>query len=79
MRTKKLIGKIVDFLNLKNFTLSGKKRALKELLKKLKEKRIILLKELKKERSPEEEKALNEELGILSLHISKARAKLESL
>jgi hypothetical protein len=79
MRAKRLIQKISDFLNLANFTLSGKKRALKELLQKLKEKRIALLKELKEELPAEEEKRLREELELLSLHIAKAKKKIESL
>lgn len=79
MRAKKLIQKIADFLNISNFTLSGKKRALKELLQKLKEKKAFVAEKLKKEEKTKEEELLKEELDLLSLHIAKATKKLDSL
>ncbi|MBN2816989.1 MAG: hypothetical protein JXQ67_09920 [Campylobacterales bacterium] len=79
MGAKKIIKNIADFLNLTNFTINGKKRSLKDLLKKLKEKRVKILRALKNECSEEEEKALNEELELISFHIRKAKKKLEDL
>ena len=61
MRVKKLIQSIADFLNLNTLRLIGKKRSLKKLLKKLKEKRVSLLRALQNECTREEEKLLREE------------------
>jgi uncharacterized coiled-coil protein SlyX len=79
MRTKKLIQKISDFLNLTDFTFNKKKRALKELLKKLEGKKPQLLVVLAQELPPQEREPLSEELELLSLHIKKAKNKLELL
>ena len=79
MRTKKLIQKISDFLNLTDFTFNKKKRALKELLKKLEGKKEELLVVLAQELPPQEREPLSEELELLSLHIKKAKNKLELL
>lgn len=79
MGAKKIIEQIVDFLDLSNFTQRGKKKALKKLLKKLKEKRLEILKKLQEELSSSQEKQLREELGLLSFHIAKAKQKLASL
>lgn len=78
MGTKKIIKNITDFLNISNFTLNGKKKALKKLLLKLKKKRVEALRELKKEPEAEDKKKLQEELELLSFHIAKAKKKLES-
>ena len=79
MGAKKIIEQIVDFLDLSNFTQRGKKKALKKLLKKLKEKRLEILKKLQEELSSSQEKQPREELGLLSFHIAKAKQKLASL
>jgi len=80
MGTKKIIQNIVDFLDISNFTLKRKKKALKALLKKLKEKRVVVLRELQGEDCPaKEEQRLREELELLSFHITKAKQKLEDL
>lgn len=78
MGAKKIIKNITDFLNISNFTLNGKKKALKKLLFKLKKKRVEALRELKKEPEAEDKKKLQEELELLSFHITKAKKKLES-
>lgn len=79
MGAKKLIKNIAEFLQLTNFTFSGKKKSLKDLLVKLKKKRVKVLKELKKEPNAEDEKKLQDELELLSFHIGKAKKKLSSL
>lgn len=79
MGAKKIIEGIVEFLNISNFTTSGKKKALKKLLKKLKERHTLILQKLKEERPALEEKRLREELAILSFHIAKAEQKLSTL
>ena len=79
MGAKKVIEQIVDFLNLTNFTQRGKRKALKKLLKRLKERRLSILKKLQEECSAVEERQLREELGLLSFHIAKAKQKLASL
>jgi len=76
---KRLIESIANLLKLKNFTTSGKKKALKELLKKLKEKRVSILKELKEECEEQRLQELKEELELLTLHIKKAKKTLELL
>lgn len=79
MGAKKLIGAITDFLNLKDFKISSKKRALKELLKKLKERRVAILHSLKEECEEQRSQELKEELKLLTLHIKKAKEKIELL
>ena len=79
MRAKKLIEKIVDFLDISDFSFNTKKRALKVLLKKLKEKKASTLKELENEHTKDEEHLLKEELNLLSLHIDKAKKKIDLL
>ena len=79
MGAKRVIESIVEFLNISNFTKSGKKKALKKLLKKLKERHSLILQKIKEERPALEEKRLREELAILSFHIAKAEQKLSAL
>ena len=79
MGVKKLIGKITEFLNISNFKFNSKKKSLKNLLCKLKKKRVQILKELKKDLEIQDKKKLQEELEIISFHITKAKKKLASL
>jgi len=79
MGGKKLIDKIADFLNLKDFQISSKKKALKELLKKLKERRVTLLRLLKEECEESKIQELQDELKLLNLHIKKAKQKIQLL
>lgn len=79
MGAKKLIDKIADFLNLKDFQISSKKKALKELLKKLKERRVTLLRLLKEECEESKIEELQDELKLLNLHIKKAKQKIQLL
>ena len=79
MGAKKVIERIANFLEITNFTINGKKRSLKELLKKLKHKRLEILRALKKECSDEEVQKLTDELELITFHIKKAKKKLAEL
>jgi len=79
MGAKKIIKNITEFLNLTNFTVNSKRKALKDLLAKLKKKRVKVLRELKKDLEIQEEKELQEELELLSFHIKKAKKKLADM
>jgi len=79
MGVKKLIKKIVKFLNLSEFQTKGKKNSLRTLLCKLKKKRMQVLKELLQDMDKKREKELQEELKLIALHIEKVENKLTSL
>lgn len=79
MGVKKFIKSVVESLNISTQGISGKKKSLKSLLKKLKIKRVHILKELKKELPQKRKKELYEELELVSLHIEKGKKKLNKL
>lgn len=79
MGVKKLVKKIVKFLNLSEFKTKGKRKSLRILLCKLKKKRMQVLKELLQDMDKKREKELQEELQLIALHIEKVENKLTSL
>jgi len=79
MGVKKFIKNVIENIGIANFELKNKKKSLKELLIKLKQKRVAVLKELKNDLDEKEEQRLQEELELLSLHIRKAKKRLNSL
>ena len=78
MGIKKFIRKALETLDISDFEIKGKKRSLKSLLKKLKQKRLELLKEIK-EPSQKPLKELQDELELLNFHIKKGKEKLNEL
>lgn len=79
MGVKKLVKKIAKFLNISDFKVKGKRKALRRLLCKLKKKRLQTLKELLNEGDKKKEKELQEELHLIAFHIEKVENKLASL
>ncbi len=76
MKVKEFIESIKVYLGLHEFEKKGKKKSVKILLEKLKQKNDEITLELEKK---PEEKELIEELEIISLHIKKAEKILEKL
>lgn len=79
MGVKKFINKVLESLHISSFEITGKKKSLKALLKKLKQRRVEILKELKGELSQKRVDELTEELELVTFHIKKGKTKLESL
>jgi len=79
MGVKKFVRGVLKSLNLQDFKIKGKKKSLKTLLLKLKKKRVKILKELKEEPKKADADELKDELELLTLHIRKAKKKLNSL
>ncbi len=79
MGLKKFIKSVQSTLGLEDFNQEGKKKSLKELLKKLnhRKKSIIIL--LKAPLGKKEESELKEELEIISLQIKKGKKILYKL
>lgn len=75
MGIKKFIYKVTTTLGLTGFKINGKKKAIKNLLKKLKERRLNLYKSVKKELSEDQK----EELDIITLQIDKGKKLLNKL
>lgn len=78
MGIKKFIKKVKYTLKLSDYKIEGKKRSVKDLLKKLKERKKSITKSL--ETSLEKEnKSLQEELEIVSLQLKKGKKILHEL
>lgn len=75
MGIKKFIYKVTTTLGLRGFEVNGKKKAIKSLLKKLKDRRLTLYKSIKNELSDDKK----EELEIITLQIDKGKKLLNKL
>lgn len=76
MKVKSFIEKIKAYLDLHKFEKKGKKKSVAILLEKLKSKHSEISQKLKENR---DQKELQEELDIISIHIKKAEKILEKL
>ncbi|RLA77146.1 MAG: hypothetical protein DRG30_01020 [Epsilonproteobacteria bacterium] len=79
MDIKKFIKSVKSTLGLKGFNQEGKKKSLKELLKKLNRRKKSVTELLKTSLDEKEEKELKEELEIVSLQIKKGKKILYKL
>jgi FixJ family two-component response regulator len=76
MSTEKLLNHIKPLFTIKDLEKESKKKSLQDLLIKLKERKKSILKALEK---PKNNKALQEDLNIISLHIKKGERLLHDL
>jgi predicted nucleic acid-binding Zn-ribbon protein len=76
---KKFINSAKPSLGLDDFEKTGKKKSIKRLLGKLREREETLNKKLKKDPGKKEAKELNEELAIIKLQIKKGEKIMEQL
>ena len=79
MGIKKFIKKVQHSLGLNNYVIENKKKSLKDLLKKLNERKKTIKRSLKKPLDSQEEKELNEELDIVCLQMKKGKKMLHKL
>lgn len=79
MGIKKFIESAKESLGLDELKISGKKKSLKILLKKLDLKKEKIEKSLDKKLEKKEKKELKEELDIISLQIKKGNKMLDKL
>jgi hypothetical protein len=79
MGIKKFIKKVKQTLGLISYEVEGKKKSLKDLLKKLNNRKKNINKSLKSSLGKKEKKALEEELEIVSLQIKKGKKILHDL
>jgi len=79
MGFKKFISNVKEILELDEFENEGKKKSVKRLLKKLRSRKGELEKVPMKERDKKVQKALKEELNIITLQIKKGEKILETL
>ena len=79
MGLKKFIKSVKSTLRLKDFNQEGKKKSLKELLKKLNSRKKSITASLKVTEDKKEKKELEEELDIISLQIKKGKKILYKL
>jgi len=79
MGIKKFIKSVVSFLKIENFATSSKKKSMKNLLKKLKDRRLKIYKSLKMEEEESKKVQLQEELDIISMQIKKGKKILNKL
>jgi hypothetical protein len=79
MGIKKFIKSVTSFLSINSYEVSGKKKSTKDLLKKLKKRRLANQKSLKIEEDKTKQKELQEEIDIISLQIRKGRKLLKNL
>jgi predicted nucleic acid-binding Zn-ribbon protein len=79
MGFKKFISNVKEILELDEFENEGKKKSVKRLLKKLRVRKEDLEKSAKKESDKKKQKALKEELRIITLQIKKGEKILEAL
>ncbi len=78
MSVKKFIDSIAEYLQLDNFVISGKKKAIKDLLKKLKKRRLKIFESIRN--APyEDDTEVQEELAIIALQIKKGEKILTRL
>ena len=78
MGIKKFIKNVKATLGLKNYEIEGKKRSLKDLIKKLNERKKNIKKSLENA-NKKEKKELNEELDIVTCQIKKGKKILHDL
>ncbi|WP_373000899.1 hypothetical protein [Sulfurimonas sp.] len=79
MSIKKFIESVKESLGLNEFEKAGKKKSVKNLLKKLHDREDEILKSLKKKIEKKEKKDLKEELDIISVQIKNGKKILEKL
>ncbi len=79
MSLKKFIKGVKTSLGLGDYKIEGKKKSVKDLLKKLNKRQESLKKRLKGSLEKKEKKVLKEELEIISLQIKKGKEVLVSL
>lgn len=79
MGIKKFIKKVKNTLGLDAYAVEGKKKSLKDLLKKLRERKRKINKSLEASLGKKEKKELQEELEIVSLQIKKGKKILHEL
>lgn len=79
MGIKKFINKVKHTLGLNDYETEGKKKSLKDLLKKLNLRKSQLKKERQGHFGKKEKKELEEELEIVSLQIKKGKKILHKL
>jgi len=79
MKIKKFIKSVAHFLGLGDYKIEGKKKALKDLIKKLNKRKRDLKKKIKEIELKSDRKELEEEFKIVSLELKKAKAILYKL
>jgi hypothetical protein len=79
MGIRTFIENVIHTLKLEHFKHSSKKKSIKNLLKKLKNRRLGIYKELQEEPSEKRYDELQEELDIISLQIQKGKKILNNL
>ncbi len=79
MGIKKFIKKVKHTLGLNDYEIEGKKKSLKDLLKKLNGRKRSINKTLKSSLEKKEKKELEEELKIVSCQIKKGKKILHDL
>ena len=73
MGMRKFIQNVMKYLNIDEMKESGKKKSIKNLLKKLKKLRVKIYKDIKIETDEKRRLELEEELNIVSLQIKKGK------
>ena len=73
MSFKKFVKSVKNSLGLGDYKIEGKKKAIKDLLKKLNKRKSSVKKLLKESPEKKEKKSLQEELEIVSLEIKKEK------
>ena len=79
MGIKKFINSVKESLGLDELKKSGKRKSMKSLLKKLKDKKGQLTKSLEEKLNKKVKKELKEELAIITLQIKKGEKILDEL
>ncbi|MDD2790217.1 MAG: hypothetical protein PHU40_06055 [Sulfurimonas sp.] len=79
MGVKKFIKTVTKFLKLGEFKDEGKKKSVKELLKKLNKRKRVIKKRLESDLEKKEKKELREEFEIVSVEIKNGKAILFKL
>lgn len=79
MSVKKFIKSVITSLGLGDYKVEGKKKAIKDLLKKLRKRKNSIKKLLQNSSDKSEKKELKEELAIVSLEIKKGKEILYRL
>ena len=73
MSVKKFIRNVITFLGLGDYKVEGKKKAIKDLLKKLNKRKRDIKKSLANSSEKQQQRELKEELEIISLEIKKGK------
>ncbi len=79
MGIKKFFNDIVDFLDLDDFSVKGKKKTMKDLLSKLEKRRKDVKAKLEKIDSKKDKKNLEEALKLIDAQIKKGKKHLAKL